>query len=81
MRFICFSRIGKKKDIGRIIYPGLRVFCCVRIIVKNSILNKLTDYSTRMYGGGGGNCVAYIKKEKESMNIVIALQDSLEALT
>lgn len=51
------------------------------IIVKNNILNRLTDYSTRMYGEEGGNCVTYIKREKESMNIVIALQDPLEVLT
>lgn len=76
MGFICFSHL-EKKDISKIIYSGLCVCCCTRIIVKNNILNiQLKDF-----WGEDGNCVSYIKREKESMNIMIALQDSLEAVT
>lgn len=72
---MCFSHLEKKRHLKKI-YPGLCVCCCTRIIVKNNILNiQLKDV-----WGEGGSCVAYIKRE-ESMSIVIALQDPLEAVT
>lgn len=43
--------LKKNKEHLKIIYPGPCVFCCVRIIVKNKILNRLTNYTTRMCGG------------------------------
>lgn len=71
-----FLSSWKKKTFKKKIYPELCVCCCTRIIVKNNILNiQLKDV-----WGEGGSCVAYIKRE-ESMSIVIALQDPLEAVT
>lgn len=42
--FICFSHLETENT-------GLGAFWCLRIIVKNNILNRLSDYSAGIRGG------------------------------